>query len=59
MRAATGEADLLEGSGIGLELLASLLRQVTRVGGGGALHGAEAGMRARGGQRAGSGSLTF
>jgi hypothetical protein len=33
MRAATGEADLLEGSGIGLELLASLLRQVTRVGG--------------------------
>lgn len=59
MRAATGKTDLLEGSGIGLELLASLVGQVARVGRRGALHGAEAGMRARGSQRAGSGSLAF
>jgi hypothetical protein len=59
MRAATGKADLLEGSGIGLELLARLVRQVTRVGGRSALHGAETGMRARRSQRAGSGSLAF
>lgn len=59
MRAATGKANLLEGGGIGLELLASLVRQVTRVGGRGTLHGAEAGMRARGSQRASSGALAF